>query len=66
MEKLNELKASKQKYLRERRQWIIKKEEMPEYAYLSVLKMYNRIINSLTEKILNAGLENYKKERYYE
>lgn len=60
MDDLEQLRANKIKYMRERRQWIIQKDDMPEYAYLSVLKMYNRIINSLNEKILNAELKLYQ------
>lgn len=62
METLIELKRKKMKYERERKQWILTKEQRPEYAYESVLKMYNRIINSLNERILNKALEDKQGE----
>ena len=57
METLIDLKRKKIKYERERKQWIITKEQRPEYAFESVLKMYNRIINSLNERIINEALK---------
>ena len=57
METLIDLKRKKIKYERERKQWIITKEQRPEYAFESVLKMYNRIINTLNERIINEALK---------
>lgn len=57
---LIDLKRRKMKYERERKQWIIGKEKRPDYAFESVLKMYNRIINSLNEQIINEKLKEYQ------
>lgn len=57
METLIDLKRKKIKYERERKKWIITKEQRPEYAFESVLKMYNRIINTLNERIINEALK---------